>query len=438
MEKSISASKKYKKISNTFLRYESIGMQPNIKIQWKKANNYFIEDKFKNKYIDFTSGIFAVNIGYKNKNLNNSISKVLKSGTAHTYTYFNEQRENYVKNLIKFVNQKKLKKCHLVSSGTEATETALKLVRTYGQTINKEKKGIICIKGNWHGRTVGSQMLSGKNNQSKWIGYFDKNIYHIDFPYPWKINKNDNLKTFFKNSLRKRFKANFNFKKKITAILLETFQGWGAVFYPTEYVKEIETFCKKNKILLCFDEMQSGFGRTGKKFGFEHYKVSPDLICCGKGMGSGFPLSGVLTSKKVMDNKLASGISSTHSSNSLVCAAGLATLNEIKKKNLVKKSNDLGKLLHKELSQLRKKFDKIISYTLGKGLIASIIFKDYKKIHATERANFVTRECLLNGLLVCNTGRESIKLGPPLTIDKKGIMQAIKILDQSITKGSLL
>ena len=198
MEKSISASKKYKKISNTFLRYESIGMQPNIKIQWKNANNYFIEDKFKNKYIDFTSGIFAVNIGYKNKNLNNSISKVLKSGTAHTYTYFNEQRENYVKNLIKFVNQKKLKKCHLVSSGTEATETALKLVRTYGQTINKEKKGIICIKGNWHGRTVGSQMLSGKNNQSKWIGYFDKNIYHIDFPYPWKINKNNDLKTFFK------------------------------------------------------------------------------------------------------------------------------------------------------------------------------------------------------------------------------------------------
>ena len=222
-------------------------------------------------------------------------------------------------------------------------------------------------------------MLSGKNNQSKWIGYFDKNIYHIDFPYPWKINKNNDLKTFFKNSLRKRFKANFNFKKKITAILLETFQGWGAVFYPIEYVKEIETFCKKNKILLCFDEMQSGFGRTGKKFGFEHYKVSPDLICCGKGMGSGFPLSGVLTSKKVMDNKLASGISSTHSSNSLVCAAGLATLNEIKKKNLVKKSNDLGKLLHKELSRLRKKFDKIISYTLGKGLIASIIFKDYKK-----------------------------------------------------------
>ena len=184
--------------------------------------------------------------------------------------------------------------------------------------------------------------------------------------------------------------------------------------------------------------MQSGFGRTGKKFGFEHYNVSPDLICCGKGMGSGFPLSGVITSKKVMDNKLVSGLSSTHSSNALVCAAGLTTLNEIKNKNLVKKSAELGKFFHIELNKLRKKFDKIIFQTLGKGLIASIIFKNKKNITATEIANYVSKECLLSGLLVCNTGRESIKLGPPLTIDKKGIKKAIQILDKAITKGYLL
>ena len=85
--------------------------------------------------------------------------------------------------------------------------------------------------------------------------------------------------------------------------MLETFQGWGAVFYPKNYVKNIEKFCKKNNIILCFDEMQSGFARTGKKFGFEHYNVKPDMICCGKGMGSGFPLSGVIASKKIFSNK---------------------------------------------------------------------------------------------------------------------------------------
>ena len=139
MREPISDNKNYNKISKNFLKYESLGMQPNIRIQWSKAKNYHVEDRFKKKYIDFTSGIFAVNIGHKNKNLINSTTKVLRSGIAHTYTYFNQYRENYVKNLINFINQKKLKKCHLVSSGTEATETALKLVRTYGQSINKKK-----------------------------------------------------------------------------------------------------------------------------------------------------------------------------------------------------------------------------------------------------------------------------------------------------------
>ena len=412
-------------------------MQPMIKIEWSKAHNYILKNKFKKKYIDFTSGIFAVNIGHKNKNLTKSVSKVLKEGIIHTYTYFNKFREIYTKKLIKFVGQKKLSKCHLVSSGTEATETALKLVRTFGQTINKDKIGIICIQGNWHGRTVGSQMLSGKNKQSEWIGYFDKNIFHIDFPYPWKLNKY-NSKNFFQRSLKKKFGNNFNYRKKITAILLETFQGWGAVFYPKEYVKDIERFCKKNNILLCFDEMQSGFGRTGKKFGFEHYNVKPDLICCGKGMGSGFPLAGVIASKKVIDNKIVSGLSSTHSSNSLVCAAGIATLDELNRKGIIKKTQLLGKYFHKELKNLKTKYKNVVFETLGMGLIASIIFKNKKNITGKKLADFVSKDCLSNGLLVCNTGRESIKLGPPLTIDKKGIKMALKIIEKALQKTEVL
>ena len=135
-------------------------------------------------------------------------------------------------------------------------------------------------------------------------------------------------------------------------------QNLGGQKVKSYFLSKKPSFCAKNNILLCFDEMQSGFGRTGKKFGFEHYNVSPDLICCGKGMGSGFPLSGVITSKKVMDNKLVSGLSSTHSSNALVCAAGLTTLNEIKNKNLVKKSAKLGKffLFHSNKSKSRTTF----------------------------------------------------------------------------------
>ena len=227
----ITPNKKYRKIAKEFLKYETNNMQPNIKIHWKDADNYTVTDRFGDKFIDFTSGIFVTNIGHKNKYLIKKISKVMNKGIFHSYNYFNDCREEYISKLIKFINKKKLNKCHLVSSGTEATETALKLVKTYGKSKNKDKIGIICIKGNWHGRTVGSQMLSGKNRQSEWIGYFDKDIYHIEFPYPWKIGETSPEK-FFNNSLKKRFKKNFNFKKKNYINFSRIFSRLGSYILP--------------------------------------------------------------------------------------------------------------------------------------------------------------------------------------------------------------
>lgn len=424
---------RYKSILKEFNKFETLNMTPNIKILWKRAKGVYIFDKYDKKYIDFTSGIFSTNIGHNNKKLNQRVIKIINSGVVHSYHYFNQSRKNYIKKLINFIGQKKLNKCHLVSSGTEATETALKLIKTYGRTINKDKTGVICLKGNWHGRTVGSQMLSGKNSQSDWIGYFDRKIFHIDFPYPWDSNlKKEGGKKFFQKSIRKKFKKGFNYKKNISAILLETFQGWGAIFYPKDYVKEIEKFCKRNNIILCFDEMQSGFGRTGKKFGFEHYNVKPDLICCGKGMGSGFPIAGVITSKKIMDNKLISGLSSTHSANPISCEAGSATLDCLKDEKVIQNSNKLGLLFHKELKKLSYEYKSIISYSFGKGLIGSILFKKTYNKDPKTIANLFSQKCLDKGLLVCNTGRESVKLGPPLIIDKKVLLLSIKIIKVSL------
>ncbi len=417
-------------LEKKYLKYETSNMSPNIKIKWKKASGYYIYDDKNKRFIDFTSGIFASSLGYKNKRLNNKIKKVLSNGFSHNYNFYNDYREKYISKLIKFVSSRKLKKCFLTSAGTEATETALKLARIYGSSINKKKIGVISIKGNWHGRTMGSQMMSGKNNDSSWVGYYDKYMHQIDFPYPW-VKRNE-MRDFFKNSINKVFRKNYDFKNNISMIILETFQGWGAVFYPVNYVKEIEKFCKKNNIILCFDEMQSGFARTGKKFGFQHYKVNPDMICCGKGMGAGFSLSGVIGAKKLFDNNKIKGLSSTHSANPISCAAGLATIEEIEASNLVENSRKQGALLHKHLVNLRKKFNKIILNCLGNGLIGSIIFQNYNKYSGTQIANMVSTKCLEKGLLVCNTGRESIKLGPPLIIDGKGITRAVKILRKSV------
>ena len=431
----ITPDTRYKITLKEFNKFETLNMSPNIKILWKRAKGVYVFDKYNKRYIDFTSGIFSTNIGHNNKYLNKKIIKTLKSGVVHSYHYFNCPRKNYIKELIKFVDQKKLNKCHLVSSGTEATETALKLIKTYGKTKFKNKTGVICLTGNWHGRTVGSQMLSGKNSQSEWIGYFDKKIVHIDFPYPWdaRLKKYGGIK-FFQNSIRKKFRYNYNFKKNISAIMLETFQGWGAIFYPKDYIKEIERFCKKNDIMLCFDEMQSGFGRTGKKFGFEHYDVKPDLICCGKGMGSGFPIAGVITNRKILDNQLVSGLSSTHSANPISCAAGLATLDYLKKEKIINNSNKLGLFFHKELKKISNEFKFIIDYTFGKGLIGSIIFKKAYGQDSKMIADLLSQKCLDKGLLVCNTGRESVKLGPPLIINKKTMSKSIRIIKESLNE----
>ena len=238
--------KKYLKLEKKYSKYETSNMIPNIRIKWKKANKINIVDSENKKYIDFTSGIFASSVGYNNNYLKKIVKQAVDKGFNHTYHFYNNYRELYVSKLIKFVNSPKLKKCFLVSSGTEATETAIKVARIHGKSINKNKIGIITIKGNWHGRTMGSQMLAGNNQASKWIGFFDKNIHQIDFPYPWIKNTNKN--NFFDKSLNKTFKKNFNFKKNISMIMLETFQGWGAVFYPKSYVKKIEKFCKKTTI----------------------------------------------------------------------------------------------------------------------------------------------------------------------------------------------
>ena len=371
-------NQKYTRLKKKYTKFETQNMTPNIMIKWKKADKINIVDTENKKYIDFTSGIFTSSIGYNNDYLKKAVKQAVDKGFNHTYHYYNNYRELYVSKLIKFVNSQKLKKCFLVSSGTEATETAIKVARIYGGSINKNKIGIITIKGNWHGRTMGSQMLAGNNQASKWIGFFDKNIHQVDFPYPWVKNFKKN--NFFDESIKKAFKRNFNFKKNILMIMLEKFKGWGAIFYPKNYVKNIEKFCKKNNIILCFDEMQSGFARTGKKFGFEHYNVKPDMICCGKGMGSGFPLSGVIASKKIFSNKKIFGLSSTHSANPISCAAGIATIDIINKKKLVSNSMRQGKILHKNLSKIVLRYNKILNTNLGQGLIASLFLKIIKTI----------------------------------------------------------
>lgn len=407
---------------------EPLSMLNQIPIVWKKAKDFNIYDLKNNKFIDFTSSIFVSNIGHANKRMKKYLKNVISKDIFHTYTYANQIREKYVKKLVKFAG-KNFNKAFLLSSGTEATEAGLKLMRLYGVKQKKRKLGIICFDGNWHGRTMGAQMMSGNKDQKKWIGYQDPNIYHLPFPYPWTLKKMS-AEDFFKKSLKKLIKQKkINLKKDVCGFMIETFQGWGAFFYPEGYIKTLAKISKENKILLCFDEMQSGFCRTGYNFGYQHYNVKPDLICCGKGMGNGFPLSGVIGNKKVLDLPGTGNMSSTHSSNPISCSAGLAVVDELQAN---KKKYDIfrkGKFFHNGLIKIQKKYNSI-KYVNGKGLIFALVFSKNK----IKKLKDVVNGCMKDGLLLVYTGRESIKLGPPLTISIKALDVSLKIIDKNLKK----
>jgi len=342
------------------------------------------------------------------------------------------ERINYLDYLIANTS-KQFEKAFLLSAGTEATEVALKLMRIHGQGIKKNRGGVICFNGAYHGRTMGAQMMTGNKKEKEWVGYHDPNIYHIQFPYPWEIN---NPKHFFNISIKELLKTNdLDADKDLCGFMLETFQGWGAVFYPTEFVQELKNFAKKHNMLVSFDEMQAGFGRTGKLFGYEHYGVEPDILCCGKGASSGLPLAIVLGSSEIMDLPGIGSMSSTHSANPLVCVAGHENLKAMLSDGLIENSEKLGKVFHQKLVAIKNKYPNHFKHVFGKGLLAAMIFMDNEENPLIELCDLVCEKAFQKGLLVVHTGRESIKLAPPLSINKEALIEGIEVLEECVRES---
>ena len=412
---------------------ESRSMHGQMPIVWKKAKNFNIYDRAGNKFIDFTSTIFVANIGHSNSKLIKRLKKTLDNELLSTYSFANEIRTKYIEKLLKFGGNK-FKKAFLLSSGTEASEVVLKLMKLYGLKKKKKKLSVISINGNWHGRTMGAQSLSSDNSQNQWLSNKD-DVKFIDFPYPWVLKeKKISGANFAKNQILKLKKEKkINFKKDVCGLVLETFQGWGALFYPKDFVKYLSKFCKNNNIILAFDEMQSGFSRTGKNFGFMHYGVQPDLICCGKGMGGGLPVSGVLGKKELLDLPETGSMSSTHSANPLVCEAGNAVLDEIKTKDLNNETLRKGKILSKILERIKRDNNKIVKHVSSRGLIAAIIF-DNKNRKIKKFISHIVFRCMQKGVLFIDTKKGAIKIGPPLVISDSAILEGMKVLENTISE----
>ncbi len=410
---------------------EARSMQGQLPVVWDRAENATVFDVAGNRWIDCTSAIFLANVGHSNPRVLEAIRAAVDRPLVSCYAYANEIRATYQERLVAWAGPP-FEKSYLVSSGSEATEAAFKMMRLYGARSGKRRLGVLCIEGNFHGRTTGSQMMSGSPGGREWIGHMDPDIHHVPFPYPWDLEGCDPA-AFFEEGLRDLSLRGIDPMTDICGMMLETFQGWGAVFYPDEYVQAVEAFCLEAGVVLAFDEMQAGFGRTGRDFGFQHYGVTPDLICCGKGMSGGLPLSGVLGRSDILDIAPVGSMSSTHSANPLACAGSLAVLDELVARDLSAESARKGEIFHAALAEVREAHPGRVSMVLGRGLVAAVLMRDPRTGLADGPfASRVAERCMDKGLLVVHTGRESIKLGPPLTIEDEAILEAVEVLGESI------
>ncbi len=413
-------------------KYESRSMHGQLPIVWDHAEDFQVFDKYGNCWIDFTSTIFLTNVGHANPMIITALQKKINQKLLHTYTFAHESRAQFLKKLIE-ITPDFCEKAFLLSAGTETTECAIKLMRMYGQTIKPSKIGIISFQGSMHGRTMGAEMLRGDPKSSAWIGYRDPHIYHLPFPYPWvaKGRSNYDWAKHFRKDIETLHEKGVNFDD-ICGFMIESYLGWGAIFFPKAYIQALATFAKEHDILITFDEIQGGFGRTGKLFAYQHYDVEPDLLCIGKALSGCLPLSAVIGRRKIMDLPEFGSMSSTHSGNPLCCAAGLANLKAIEDGNLIAESKRKGEMLHHRLNKLKDKYPDHISFVFGKGLLAGIITVN-PKTHEPDSlfASRVCEKAMQRGLLVVHTGGEAIKIGPPLTIPDEALIEGIEVLDES-------
>ncbi len=421
------------KVFNKLKQFEPDSMLKELPVLWDHAFEYQIFDSSGNCWIDFSSGIFVTNVGHGHPKVVNALQVFLDKPLLHNYYFPSEIRSKLVEKIVK-LSPNYLDTVFLLTTGAEATECALKITRINGKKINDKKIGIISFDGSMHGKTLGALMMGGKQKEKHWIGFEDPHIYHIPFPFndtcPWKENNEHQCdESCFRNSINElNKKLDFS---TVAGFMIESYQGWGAMFYPLSYISELKKWCSENNVLIICDEIQSGFGRTGKLFAFEHYELEPDIVCCGKGISSSLPLSAVLSRRELLD--IDPSLNSTHGGNPLCCAATLASLDVIEDENLVNESQRKGEIMFKELEKIHEKYPKTIKIICGKGLVAAIHVGNLTTNQLdSNMGDKIIEKCMQKGLLMVRTGTGTIKIGPPLNIPDDALLEGISIIEESI------
>ena len=409
-------------------KYEPLSMTGQPLIVWDKAVGSQVHDRWGNTWLDWSSGVLVTNAGHGRPEIINAIVKQARKKMIHNYCFPSEHRARLAKRLVQ-VAPAPLKKAFILTTGSEATECAIKLMRTWGQKVGGRKKiGIISFENAFHGRTLGAQMIGGMPALKKWIVNLDPTMKQAPFPDGY-WNEDVSFGAFLKALKRMRMTPD-----RIAGVIFETYQGASAAFAPRAYMQALARWAKKHEILITCDEVQAGFGRTGTFWGFEHYGIVPDLICCGKGISSGMPISAVIGREQVMDQYPPGSMTSTHTGNPICAVAALESINVIIKEKLARNAARVGKVMERKFLALQKKYPDIIGTVKGKGLVYAIhiVKPGKKKVADYDTAFEVVKACVEKGLLMFSpVGACSIKIAPPLCTTKDQALEGCAVLAEA-------
>ncbi|MEO1998768.1 MAG: aspartate aminotransferase family protein, partial [Planctomycetaceae bacterium] len=374
------------------------------------------------------------NTGHGHPAIRRALAEHVANGLLAQFSYASTIRVKLARRLLA-IAPPHCNKVYFWTTGSETSECALRLVREWGSRQAPQKNQILTHAGDYHGWTLGAQHISGDATSKPWLSTTDETIHFL--PAPGREPTADAYEAtdwaaFFDASIV-ALTARGVHPQQVAGVFIEAIPGARARPWPVEYIQRLRNWADQHQVLLIFDEIQTGFGRTGAWFGHEHYQVRADLICIGKGLTSSLPLAAILGPAEVLDLLEPAAIATTHAGHPLSCAAALANLETLESENLIEESQRKGHIAEQHLRNLRQRFPQLVSDVNGIGLLHALQIRNPHTGQPDHKlASACTWEAVKRGVMLIHTGLPTLKIAPPLVISDEALIEGIAVIGDSI------
>ena len=411
----------------------SSGRIPYYPLVVSSVDGATIKDIDGNSYIDLLSSAGVLNVGGSNSKINDAIIEQVNKFIHYTPAYsYNEPMIDLAEKLIEITPGNYDKKVAFGLSGSDANDGVIKFARAYTGRSN-----IITFIGAYHGSTYGSMTMSAiTTKMRRKIGPFLPNVYSFNYPNCYRCaydKKEDSCNLECLNEINTAFETYLPVDE-VAAVIIEPVQGdSGMIVPPKKYIEKLYDICKQNKILFISEEVQQGFGRTGKWFGIDHFGVIPDAVVLGKSIASGMPLSAIVGRKEVMDSLESPAHAFTNAANPMCCSAAIGNIDIISENGFLDHVNEIGNITKEYFNKMKDKYE-IIGDVRGLGLSIGVeLIKDpVKKERHNEAASKICYRCYEKGVILITLNGNIFRIQPPLNISKEEMLKALEIIESSI------